>query len=135
MSPRRVYNHKSKEDEKEEQVYLTPASIKDNYEGWFDPCPHPRPSWDGLEVSWGLKTFVNPPWRRIRPWVAKAIAERDAGKMVHMLLPASPNVRIFHDLIFPEASEVTWIRGDTPYTRVSDGKIVKLGSCLVKFEP
>ena len=133
MSARRVYVTKRKGDEVQEQIYLTPPSIKESYSGWFDPCPHPRPSWDGLEVDWEAKTFCNPPWRKTRPWVEKASKERTKGKEVHLLLPASPNTAVFHDLIFPEATEVQWLRGDTPYHRVSDNKQVKLGSCIVKF--
>ena len=102
MSARRVYVTKRKGDEVQEQIYLTPPSIKESYSGWFDPCPHPRPSWDGLEVDWEAKTFCNPPWRKIRPWVEKASKERTKGKEVHLLLPASPNTAVFHDLIFPK---------------------------------
>ena len=30
----------------------TPTFILDQYKGWFDPCPFPRPEWDGLTVNW-----------------------------------------------------------------------------------
>ena len=56
-----------------EQVYLTPLHIKGHYADWFDPCPHPHPPWDGLELSWGDRAFCNPPWCNIRPWVEKAL--------------------------------------------------------------
>ena len=63
-----------------EQIFLTPESIMSKYEGWYDPCPHPRHSgFDGLEVAWGQKAFVNPPWGNIRPWVEKALLERGKG--------------------------------------------------------
>ena len=117
------------------QAYLTPLSILENYEGWFDPCPHPRPDdFDGLEMSWGGKAFVNPPWGNIRPWVEKAMLESGQGCIVHMLIAAKPTTRVFHDLIFPNA-DVEWIRGRVPYHRVRDGQTVCLESCFVKFPP
>ncbi len=119
-----------------EQVYLTPAHIMDRYIDWYDPAPHPRPAdFDGLKVdSWGDKAFVNPPWRMIRPWVEKALEEREKGCRVHMLLPATTTTRVFHDLIFPKG-EVEWLRGDVPFTRGADSKILRLSACLVKFDP
>ena len=118
-----------------EQVFLTPSSILKRYDGWFDPCPHPRPvDFNGLEMSWGEKAFVNPPWGNIRPWVEKAILESGKGCVVHMLIAAKPTTRVFHDLIFPNA-DVEWIRGRVPYHRVRDGQTVCLESCLVFVGP
>ena len=119
----------------EEQVFLTPPSILEKYNGWFDPCPHPRPDeLDGLEVSWGEKAFVNPPCGNIRPWAEKAILESGKGCIVHMLIAAKPTTRVLHDLIFPNA-DVEWIRGRVPYHRVRHGKTVELKSCFVTFTP
>jgi hypothetical protein len=46
--------------------YLTPPDLKRRIYGkWdlnFDPCPYPRPEWDGLEVPWEGRAFVNPPY-------------------------------------------------------------------------
>ena len=117
----------------QEHILLTPCSILAQYEGWFDPCPHPRPEgFDGLQMSWGEKAFVNPPWRDVRPWVEKALLESGEGCCVHMLLAAKPTTRVFHHLIFPNA-EVEWIRGRVPYHRVRDGKTLSLESCLIKL--
>ena len=116
-----------------EQIFLTPDSVMSRYRGWFDPCPHPRPSdYDGLQEDWGEKAFVNPPWGHIRPWVKKASIERGRGCSVHMLLPAKSATRVFQDLIFPNG-EVEWLRGRIPYHRLREGKTVSLDSCLVKF--
>jgi hypothetical protein len=94
-----------------EQIFLTPASIMSRYEDWLDPCPHPRPEgFDGLAIDWGEKAFVNPPWGNIRPWVEKALLEREKGCCVHMLIAAKPTTRVFQDIIFPNA-EVEWLRG------------------------
>ena len=116
-----------------EQIFLTPDCIMSKYEDWFDPCPHPRPSgFDGLQVNWGDKASVNPPWRHIRPWVEKALIESGKGCCVHMLLAAKPTTSVFQDIIFSNG-KVEWIRGRVPYLRLRDGKTVSLESCLVKF--
>ena len=60
-----------------QQVYLTPENIKSRYTDWFDLAPYPKPDWDGLEVSWGVHAFCNPPWGNIRPWVEQALLERE----------------------------------------------------------
>jgi hypothetical protein len=52
----------------------------------FDPCPYPRPSWDGLKVDWKDRTFANIPYGRkskvnagTEAWADKAIAEYERG--------------------------------------------------------
>jgi hypothetical protein len=71
--------------------YHTDAWILDLFEGWFDPCPF-NPGYkngkdlDGLTISWGEKTFCNPPYSNPLPWVKKAIRESREGKTVVMLL-------------------------------------------------
>ena len=117
-----------------QQVYLTPEEIKSRYTDWFDPSPHPRPAWDGLQVSWGERAFCNPPWCNIRPWVEKALHERDEGCAVHMLIPPATSTATWHDLIFPQASQIIFLRRYTPYLRVSDGKTVAMPSCIVTFD-
>ena len=46
------YYPKSKSD-----VYLTPpdlySQLHKEFNFNFDPCPHPRPAWDGLTKDWG----------------------------------------------------------------------------------
>ena len=123
-----------KRSQDSEQAYLTPPAIKDKYADWFDPCPHPRPEgFDGLEVDWGEKAFVNPPWRNIRPWVEKAMAQSKQGCCVHMLLAVVTSTRVFHDLILPNA-KIEFIRGDVKYWNVKSGKIAKFPSMFVVFE-
>lgn len=74
-------------------------TLQDEFQFDYDPCPHPRPEgYDGLEVAWGSRNWVNPPFtgevripgeRKIGPmaWVRKSLAERDCGKLVVLILP------------------------------------------------
>ena len=129
-----LYCRKTLDFDPKDQMYLTPPHIKDLYSEWFDPCPHPTPFWDGLEVECGEKTFCNPPWREIKKG-EKTLEERDKGRTVHMLLAAKPTTSTFRDITFPLANEVEWLRGETHYLRVRDNKTVRLPSCIVKFDP
>ena len=116
-----------------EQEYLTQEWIASKYVGYFDPCPFPRPEWNGLQVDWGQKAFVNPPFRYVRPWVEKAITESEKGCLVHMLLPVAISTAVWHDLIFPKAREIIFLKRHQPYLRIRDNKIVKIESCIVIF--
>ena len=105
---------------------MTLESIISKCKGWLDPCPYPRPEgYDGLQVDWGEKAFVNPPWGNIRPFVEKALIECEKGCCVHMLLLAKPTTKVFQDVIFPN-EEVEWLRGRVPYHRLRDGTTVCL---------
>ena len=114
-----VYKHQKTTDEQE---YLTPECIASKYVGYFDPCPFPRQEWDGLQVEWGERAFVNPPFRYVRPWVEKAITESEKGCLVHMLIPSAVCTGVWHDLIFPKAREIIFLRRNQPFLRMRDKK-------------
>ena len=71
--------------------WLTPPDIYEKLDAEFhfdfDPCPHPRPLWDGLEVEWGQSNYINPPFSGPTKWVNKAIAEYRKGKKVVFVFP------------------------------------------------
>jgi site-specific DNA-methyltransferase (adenine-specific) len=72
----------------------------------FDPCPL-NPTFDGLQVKWGKRNYMNPPYGRvIGKWVKKA----SENKMTVCLLPARTDTRWFHDYIYNKA-EIRFIKG------------------------
>lgn len=76
----------------------------------FDPCPS-DPSFDGLVVDWGERSFVNPPYgREIVKWVDKAVDEYGRGKLVVMLVASRTDTRWWHKLM-REACEIRFIKG------------------------
>lgn len=76
--------------------YLTDAWLMSIFENWFDPCPL-NPNWEinGLEIEWENKTFVNPPYSKPKPWVAKAIEENKKGHTIVMLLKHDSSTQWF----------------------------------------
>ena len=53
--------------------YKTAEWLMKIFQGWFDPCPM-DPSFDGLEISWEDRNFVNPPYSEKPKWIKKAKA-------------------------------------------------------------
>lgn len=88
-----------------DQLAQTPESLLKHFEEEyghfdFDPCP-PDPSFDGLNVSWGERNYVNPPFREIKSWLTKAIAEWNLGKEIVFLMPIRIHTKYFLDNIQP----------------------------------
>lgn len=81
----------------------------------FDPCPYNEGEleFDGLEVEWGERNFINPPYsRKLKDaFVKKGIKEYKKGKLCVFLLPVSTSTILFHDFILPEKPEIRFIRG------------------------
>lgn len=70
------------------------------FDGWFDPCPlNDKPIVDGLKIEWKGKTYVNPPYSNVLPWVEKAIEEHKKGKTIVMLLKFDSTTKWFKKLI------------------------------------
>lgn len=103
--------------------WLTPPEImgplQKEFDFNYDACPYPRPAgFDGLKEPWGTRTWVNPPYEKMRgmarAWAMKAIAERDAGRMSVIILPIS---WLAHDLIMAGAEarmmgKIDWVHPD-----------------------
>ncbi len=54
--------------------WRTPKIIYEYYMkiGSYDPCPYDS-EFDGLQIEWKEKNFVNPPYSQISKWVDKSI--------------------------------------------------------------
>lgn len=65
--------------------------------GYFDPCPY-KSNFNGLEIEWKDKNFVNPPYSKIKEFVDKAIEEHKKGKVVVLLIPARTDTKYFRKL-------------------------------------
>ncbi len=80
----------------------------------FDPCPlnHNINEWDGLEVEWGQRNFVNPPYSKKlkEAFIIKAYEESKKGKLCVLLLPASTDTIIFHEYIL-DIAQIEFIQG------------------------
>jgi hypothetical protein len=91
----------------------------------FDPCPLSKyeitPDKDGLLIEWGLRNYINPPYRRNlkEAFVLKAIEESKKGKLCVMLLPVSTSTKLFHDIILPNANEIRFIKGRIKFVGVN----------------
>jgi len=104
---------------KQSDSWSTPKDFYDKLDALhnftFDPCPlnHDTNKWDGLEVEWGERNFVNPPYSRpnLERFVRKGIIEADKGKLCVFLIPASTDTRLFHEVILPNATSIEFVRG------------------------
>lgn len=98
----------------------------------FDPCPYCHDmSWNGLDVEWKNRNYINPPYSRKlkEAFVKKAIEESKAGKLCVMLLPVSTSTALFHDYIKPNAKEIRFVRGRISFEGVNTfGVMVGKGS-------
>jgi len=68
----------------------------------------------GLVIPWFRRVWLNPPYGKgeIERWAEKAYGETAAGRCsrVVMLLPAKTETRWFHELVWPRASFVIFIK-------------------------
>ena len=86
----------------------------------FDPCPL-YADFNGLEIDWGERNFVNPPYsRKLKDaFVKKAIEETNKNKLCVMLLPVSTSTVLFHDYIQPNANEIRFLRGRVKFVGIN----------------
>jgi len=109
------------------QTWKTPKSLYKSLDNEFhfnfDPCPN-NAKFDGLKIAWKKSNFVNPPFSNQKDWIKKAYEEslkrlghchNCYGKICVLLLPARPDTKIFHEIIFPYASQIRFIKGRLHY--------------------
>ena len=80
----------------------------------YDPCPldyDKSTTVDGLEVEWGARNYVNPPYgRELINWLKKGYEEYKKDKLVVFLLPVWSDTDWFHEYV-EKATEFRFIRG------------------------
>jgi len=95
--------------------WSTPKGVYDELNKRFnfndDPCPlNNNDGIDGLQRSWGTKTFVNPPYSQLKKWVKKGYEESLKGKLVVMLIPSRTDTIAWHEYCM-KADEIIFIKG------------------------
>lgn len=102
----------------------------------FDPCPY-QPDFDGLDIDWAERTFVNPPFDNLGDWIEKAYNEHRKGKLIVMLAPVRTHTTYFQRYVLPYAS-VEFIPGRIKFADLTnEGKIDKpcgFGCCLIIWD-
>lgn len=90
-------------------------SLNKEFQFNFDPCPYSEgePVFDGLQVEWKERNYINPPYSRTlkEAFIKKAIEEAKKGRLCVMLLPVSTSTKVFHDHILPAKPEIRFVRG------------------------
>lgn len=69
----------------------------------FDPCPPGGVNnvqvWNGLTGEWKQNNYVNPPYNKIKLWLAKAAEEQEKGKTSVFLIPFRIYTRYFGNYV------------------------------------
>lgn len=114
-------NLNNKDDWKTPKEFYEKLNNEFNFD--FDPCPyqHDISLWNGLQISWGERNYINPPYSQKlkEQFIIKAIDESKLGKLCVMLLPVSTSTKIFHDYILPNKKEIRFIRGRLKFEGVN----------------
>lgn len=113
--------------------WQTPPEVFDPLHEEFgftlDPCATPESAkcanffteeQDGLKQDWsGHRVFMNPPYgKEVYAWTRKARSEA-SNALVVGLLPASTDLRWWHEDVIGHADELRWIRGRVRF--ITDG--------------
>ena len=97
----------------------TPQELYDKLDEEFnftiDPCPYPKPEWDGLELDWcDERVFVNPPYsgNNIKLWMEKCFNERSKAEVIVMLIPTTKTgTKYFKNCVLDINAEMRFITG------------------------
>ncbi len=106
------------------QDWKTPKALYDelnkefNFD--FDPCPI-NPSFDGLLCDWGLRNYVNPPYKDVSQWIIKALNELEKGKMSVFLIFARTDTKYFHQYLYKKDNiEIRFLKGRLKFLDIND---------------
>lgn len=90
------------------------------------------------DVDWGVSNWLNPPFSKIEPWIAKAVTRMIAhDDLTVMLLPADTSVKWFK-LAFENCTECHFISGRLSFINAKTQKPVSgnnKGSVVFIFDP
>lgn len=123
--------------------WATPKYILDyivkTYGRYFDPCPL-KSDFDGLSIDWKPLNYINPPYTRKlkEAFILKSLEESKKGNICIMLIPASTDTKIFHNIIVPNAviklikSRIKF-KGYNSKNEYVENKAGQSGSMLVIF--
>jgi phage N-6-adenine-methyltransferase len=90
---------------------------------------------DGLKQRWHGIVWMNPPYRDLAAWCAKAVTYARSGGTVIALLPAWTDAAWFHDFI--PMARVTFLRSRLAFTRMgaTERGVAPFGSMIVEWSP
>lgn len=83
----------------------------------FDPCPFTGTV--GLDMKWGRRNFVNPPYSMAKEFAQKCRQEQIKGNLSVLLIPAHTSARYFHEWVLPFA-EIRFIQGRLKFINLND---------------
>lgn len=118
-------------------------NLNDEFHFTLDPCAsisnhkcemYYTEEMNGLSLNWkGYTVFINPPYgREQKVWIKKAYKEfMDNDVTSVLLIPSRTDTAIFHDIIFPHASQIRFIRGRLKFSGCSNA--APFPSCIVIF--
>lgn len=94
-----------------------------------------RRTWQAWVRRGYTRYFLNPPFNDIAPFLVPACDAGYQGAIVVCLLPARVEVEWAHDIVYPYAHEITFVRGRVRYYRsIRNGK-PNFPSMVVRFGP
>ena len=80
------------------------------------------PEIDGLTQEWRGYCWMNPPYGREQiNWIKKAKEESiKNNSTIVCLIPARPDTKVWHEIIFPNASAICFIKGRLKFSNSKD---------------
>ncbi|MFY8264452.1 DNA N-6-adenine-methyltransferase [Clostridium perfringens] len=109
-----------------DQTWETPKELFNKLDNAFnfklDVCAVPEtakcekyftPETNGLEQDWKGICWMNPPYGREQvKWITKAKDEAiKHNSTIACLIPARPDTKVWHDVIFKNANQICFIKG------------------------
>ncbi len=89
--------------------------LDDEFHFTLDPCPFPKPEWDGLQIDWSNENvFVNPPYsgNNIMNWMEKCYKEINKANVIVLLIPTTKTgTKYFKKYVLDIGAEIRFITG------------------------